>query len=299
MIIIGATGYTGKYLTKYYTKNYGINKSFKWCIAGRTLSRLEKLKQECQEINPEMSELKLLKCDNSNYEDMKLVANSTKVVVSCAGPFAIYGTPLVNCCAAYGTDYVDITGEIDWIRDTIVKFQDLAILSGARIVSCVGFDCAPFDLMVYKLRQELQNAYNDSELTSVEIWDVGVTNISMDCLSGGTLKSLLNSFSNKSAPIRRNTDPLNWLNDKHGTSSTYKSVHNSMKRMNWNKLIQRWCGFGFIILQNFRAVQRSNCLLGYSKKLNYKESIVFPSLRHGLLTNFMEILIGTVFSIKP
>ena len=32
---------------------------------------------------------------------------------------------MVELCAKYGTDYVDITGEVDWVREMIIKYDDL------------------------------------------------------------------------------------------------------------------------------------------------------------------------------
>jgi short subunit dehydrogenase-like uncharacterized protein len=43
------------------------------------------------------------------------MCNKSRVILSTVGPYALYGTSLVNVCAAYGTDYVDITGEVDWV----------------------------------------------------------------------------------------------------------------------------------------------------------------------------------------
>jgi len=140
---------------------------------------------------------------------MKKLVNSTRVILSCAGPFTKYGSILVNCCAAYGTDYVDITGEIDWARKMIANYQDLAFKSGARIVSCCGFDCVPFDLLLYKLTQKLKELNSSDELKSIEIWDDG----QFGGLSGGTVNSLINSFStekqSKSSNKTFNFDPLN------------------------------------------------------------------------------------------
>ena len=41
---------------------------------------------------------------------MDAVVKRTRVVVSTVGPFALYGTALVEACAKNGVDYVDITG---------------------------------------------------------------------------------------------------------------------------------------------------------------------------------------------
>ena len=45
LVVMGATGFTGKLVVEYLIKNYGVrNQHFTWAIAGRSLSKLEKLK---------------------------------------------------------------------------------------------------------------------------------------------------------------------------------------------------------------------------------------------------------------
>jgi len=46
LIIVGATGFTGKLLCEYYAKNYGLSDKFKWAIAGRSKDRLQKVKDQ-------------------------------------------------------------------------------------------------------------------------------------------------------------------------------------------------------------------------------------------------------------
>ena len=70
------------------------------------------------------------------------------MVRSTTGPFAVYGSLLVELCARHGTDYCDITGETDWVRAMIDQHDGAARASGARIVHFCGHDCVPWDLSV-------------------------------------------------------------------------------------------------------------------------------------------------------
>ena len=54
--------------------------------------------------------------------------------------------PLISSRSVYGTDYCDITGETDWVRDMVDKHDPNARASGARIVHFCGHDCVPWDL---------------------------------------------------------------------------------------------------------------------------------------------------------
>lgn len=84
------------------------------------------------------------------------MCNKTRVVLSTVGPYALYGTSLVNTCAAYGTDYVDITGELDWVQYCTHQFSALAIQTNARIVNFCGHDSIPYDLIAYMLADKLK-----------------------------------------------------------------------------------------------------------------------------------------------
>lgn len=42
--------------------------------------------------------------------DMEAAVQRTRVVLSVVGPYALYGTPLVEACVKHGVDYVDLTG---------------------------------------------------------------------------------------------------------------------------------------------------------------------------------------------
>ena len=72
------------------------------------------------------------------------------------GPYAKYGLPLVAACAAAGTDYADLTGEPNFIRESIDQYHKQAVDTGARIVHSCGFDSIPSDLTVYALYRRAQ-----------------------------------------------------------------------------------------------------------------------------------------------
>ena len=79
------------------------------------------------------------------------MVKQTRVVCSTVGPFQRYGCRLVAACAFFGTNYCDITGEVDWVRSMIDRYDDVAKETGAKLLSCCGHDCIPWDLITYKL----------------------------------------------------------------------------------------------------------------------------------------------------
>ena len=148
LVLYGATGFTGKLACTYLAKNYG--KALKWGLGGRRRDALEKVRAE---LGPEFKDLPLLIADSADHPALKAMVVQTKVVISTAGPFTLHGTALVAACAEHGTHYCDITGEADWVRQMILRFDDLARRSGSRIVHFCGHDCVPWDLSVLALSQ--------------------------------------------------------------------------------------------------------------------------------------------------
>jgi short subunit dehydrogenase-like uncharacterized protein len=76
------------------------------------------------------------------------------VVVTTVGPYLQHGEPLVAACAETGTDYLDLTGEPEFVDRMYLAYHDTAVASGARIVHAAGFDSIPYDLgVLFTLRQ--------------------------------------------------------------------------------------------------------------------------------------------------
>jgi short subunit dehydrogenase-like uncharacterized protein len=70
------------------------------------------------------------------------------VLITTVGPYINYGEPVVAACAAAGTDYVDLTGEPEFVDLMWLRHNEQAESSGARLVHSCGFDSIPYDLGV-------------------------------------------------------------------------------------------------------------------------------------------------------
>lgn len=77
---------------------------------------------------------------------LRRIAESARVVISTVGPYINYGEPLVAACAAAGTDYVDLTGEPEFVDLMWLRYHEQAMRTGARLVHSCGFDSIPHDL---------------------------------------------------------------------------------------------------------------------------------------------------------
>lgn len=114
---------------------------------------------------------------------MDSIVQSTRVVISCAGPFLKHGIPVVDSCAENGTSYVDITGETPFVRRNKDELDERAKQSGSLIVSMCGFDSLPSDLGTLYTANMIHGRFGE-RTASVEMF------ATMDgSFSGGTVET--------------------------------------------------------------------------------------------------------------
>ena len=151
IVVFGATSFVGQILAKYLAEYLATQpEPVRWAIAGRSAGKLDEVKRSLGALG---QSLPVIVADAANEAQLRAMCAQTRVVVSTVGPYALYGEPLVKVCAETGTDYCDLTGEAQWIRRMIAKYEGAAKQSGARIVHCCGFDSVPSDMGVWFLQQ--------------------------------------------------------------------------------------------------------------------------------------------------
>jgi short subunit dehydrogenase-like uncharacterized protein len=139
IVIFGATGFTGSLTAEYLAAHAD---GVRWALAGRNRAKLERLSEGLGVDVP------LLHADVNDEASLRSVAEGARVVITTVGPYVTYGEPLVAACAAAGTDYVDLTGEPEFVDRMYVRHHAEAAKTGARIVHACGFDSIPHDLGV-------------------------------------------------------------------------------------------------------------------------------------------------------
>ncbi len=153
ILLFGATGFTGGLTAEYLAHNAPAN--LRWALVGRNLQKLEEVRARLAKIDPRLETMELLVADVSNPASLDAVAERARVVITTVGPYLEFGEPLVAACAKAGTDYVDLTGEPEFIDTMWLKHHETAVASGARIVHACGFDSIPHDLGAYFTVQHL------------------------------------------------------------------------------------------------------------------------------------------------
>lgn len=294
LVIYGATGFTGGLATKYVSKQY-LNSGLRWAIAGRSKEKLNKLAEQCTDNVPG-----IIVADSGDASSLHKMASSTEVVVTTAGPFARYGSPLVAACVKTGTDYCDITGEIDWVRGMIAEHDDAARSSGSHIVHLCGHDSVPWDLMTLMLAKKLKEGDPEEELKRIDMYD-DIKSMP----SGGTLETAFGimfgaekNLKKSSASTALGFDPL--VKPFEGTQPSPNSV--SVRNVN---MLQMGKGADphrtmFVMAGvNGNTVKRSNALNGYGPKVTYCEGQAFKSLWKAIMNQLGFITFGVSLVIPP
>jgi short subunit dehydrogenase-like uncharacterized protein len=253
IVVFGATGFTGKLVAEWLAEH--APEGLSWAIAGRNPSKLERVRSELAGRWPALRDLALIQADSSNEDDVRRLAESTRVVCTTVGPYLAYGLPLAAACARAGTHYCDLTGETLFIRKTIDTLEDVARETGARIVHCCGYDSIPSDMGTLLLQDHMiaQGAPAQRVTTYVGPTKGG--------FSGGTIASmigLMEAASDRS--VRRQlADPYNLdpADGKRGVDTWDQGAPA------YDETIGTWTAPFVMAAINTRVVRRSHALLGY------------------------------------
>ncbi|CAN1146239.1 Probable mitochondrial saccharopine dehydrogenase-like oxidoreductase At5g39410 [Linum perenne] len=153
IIILGASGFTGKYVIREALKFLNSQSSplKSLALAGRNPSKLSQALKwaTSSQSHPNSSPsppIPILSADTTDPSSLRLLCSQTKLLLNCVGPFRLYGDPVVAACAQTGCDYLDICGEPEFMERMELNYHDQAVLNGSLVVSACGFDSVPAEL---------------------------------------------------------------------------------------------------------------------------------------------------------
>ncbi|KAJ7176765.1 Saccharopine dehydrogenase-domain-containing protein [Mycena filopes] len=156
VLVLGATGFTGKLITKYLA-SHRESAAFTLALGARSKARLDELVADLSLG----SDVQLHVVDVTSPAQLDAVVAKAVVVINTVGPFWTWGTPVVNACARQGIHYVDLTGETPWIKRVITMFHYTATKTGAIIVPSSGFDSVPADITNFLASKTLREFARD------------------------------------------------------------------------------------------------------------------------------------------
>ncbi|WP_176046567.1 saccharopine dehydrogenase NADP-binding domain-containing protein [Burkholderia sp. BCC1644] len=278
LVVFGATSFVGQILTRYlsdYLSSAG--ETLRWAIAGRSDAKLRQVREA---LGAAGQSVPIIVADAADEAQLQALCAQTRVVVSTVGPYALYGEPLVRVCAQTGTDYCDLTGETQWIKRMIDRYEPAARQSGARIVHCCGFDSVPSDMGVFFLQQQAR-----------EQWGVPAGQVKMRVrtlkggASGGTVASVINVVREAAADpaLRRELlDPYSLCPQGHGFTARQHVVRSA----EFDRDCDAWIAPFVMAAINERVVHRSNALAGnaYGSRFTYDEAVMTGAGLKGRLT---------------
>lgn len=267
IILFGATSFVGQIMSRYMLETFPPGNGLSWGIAGRSESKLSQLKSS---LGPSAESIPVLLANAEDPESINALCNSTKVIVSTVGPYALHGEPMVKACASLGTDYCDLTGEPQWIASMLKRYESVAKISGARIVHCCGFDSIPSDLGVYYLQQKAIEKFGHS-CNSIKMR----VKTMKGGASGGTIASMLNLIkeATKNPALRKLlANPYALCPEQHN----FKARQLNLKSAKFDEDMHAWIAPFVMAAINTRVVHRSNALLDdlYGVDFLYDEAMV-------------------------
>jgi short subunit dehydrogenase-like uncharacterized protein len=267
LTVFGATSFVGQILARYLFAQFGAHDGLKWALAGRSEQKLQRLRSS---LGPKAARLPIVVADAADADALEALCVQTRVVISTVGPYALYGEPLVKACAETGTDYCDLTGEVQWIRRMIHAYEKTAQKSGARIVHCCGFDSIPSDLGVHFLQQQASERLGEP-CTRVKMRVKAMRG----GFSGGTVASLMNVVKEASAnPALRKqlANPYSICPEGYAPEVRQPNVTSAQ----FDADFDAWVAPFVMSAINTRIVQRSNALSkqAYGADFTYDEAVL-------------------------
>ncbi|MFD7469310.1 saccharopine dehydrogenase family protein [Streptomyces tendae] len=184
IVLFGATGFVGELTAEYLAAH--APDGLRWAVAGRDGEKLRRLRDRLTAAADTADDVGVLLADVSDPASLRGLAEQARVLATTVGPYVRYGDALVAACADAGTDYLDLTGEPEFVDLTYVRHDARARETGARLVHACGFDSVPHDLGVYFTVRQLPEGVPLSVDGFVR---VGAT------FSGGTFASGLGQFA--------------------------------------------------------------------------------------------------------
>ena len=261
IVVYGATGFVGVLTAKYLAGQ--APPEVRIALGGRSQAKLEKTRADLGVDWP------LVVADSQDRDAVAALAESTRVVATTVGPYGKYGKPLLEACAAAGTHYADLTGEVLFMRWAIDAADAEARANGARIVPTCGFDSIPSDIGTLLLHEEAQ-AGGHGELEETFF----VVKAMKGGASGGTIDTARSTVDTvkKDPPSRRLLADPYALSPDRDSELDLGSERDSLKPFHDDRL-GGWMAPFVMGSVNTRVVRRSNALLdhAYGRQFRYRE----------------------------
>jgi short subunit dehydrogenase-like uncharacterized protein len=293
VVVFGATGFVGRLVAKHLAEHAPAH--VRIGLAGRSLERLTAVRDA---LPAAAGQWPLIVADSRDAAALARLATSTKVVATTVGPYLRYGLPLVEACAQAGTHYADLTGEVLFVRESIDRYHDAAVGSGARIVHACGFDSVPSDLAVL-LGAEQARADGAGELEDTTLLVVSMKG----GVSGGTIDSARAQLEQLAAdPAKKRVVADPYALSPHRDAEP--ALGDESDGLGVAQELGGWTAPFVMAPFNTRIARRSNALQqwAYGRRFRYREvmstgnSVLAPALALGTAAGLGAFMAGMSFA---
>jgi short subunit dehydrogenase-like uncharacterized protein len=259
--VFGATGVTGRRVAGYLAEQGG-----RWTAVARDAGKLERVLSEDGVLAPET-----IVADVGDPGSLAAMASRARVVLNLCGPYTLHGEPVIEACVSNGAHYVDLTGEIPFVRQMIDAYDARAAGAGVKIVQVCGFEALPPDMMVLlaaeTARKRFAEGLAEADLQVSVEGPPGIPRPS-DVISGGTLQSLAAAAGGEDASAV--TDPAALVDDPARAEEVRRrSPITVAPRRSGNAVIAPMAPAAFI---NPAVIQRTAALAGL-EPFRYREGV--------------------------
>jgi len=219
-------------------------------------------------VEAELKErISIIIADASNDESMLEMTISSRVVISCAGPFGRYGEAAVRACILGGAHYLDITGEVKWVNRMITKHNEEASINGVTLCPFSGYDCVPAELGMVLAVMALKKT-TDAEMKQI--------NLTFKNKGGGfpkgTLETVLDDFEGKAVVLGK--EDVRFYPEEYRRTVKGALSPSSLLKPTWSELLGVYTAPNFMATVNVPVLSRAASALGFSSDLTIKDRFV-------------------------
>jgi len=280
LIIWGATGFTGQLVSEYINKKYS-NSTLKWGIAGRNK---EKASVVANRLN--IDKERIFIANSNDIESLIKLTSKTKVICTTVGPYAKYGSNLIEACIKTNTNYCDITGETQWIRKMIDKYHFEAKENKIKIINSCGFDSIPSDMGVF---------YSQKKIFEKTGKYANKINMRVAGAKGGISGGTYNSLSNVLEEARVDKEVRKTLTNPYGLNPIDKQTgpdKADLQSVIFDKVSNSWIAPFVMAGINTKIVRRSHALIDfkYGSDFCYDEATLSGKGVMGQLKGYLSLI---------
>ncbi len=275
VVVFGASSVTGRRVAAYLAGR-AEEVGARWAAAGRNR---EKVEGTLAEVGVEGAET--IVANLRDQASLEAMARRARVVLNLAGPYTTQGRPVIAACVAAGAHYVDLSGEIPFVRRMVDAFDGPAAAAGAKVVQVCGFEALPPDLAILLAAETARERWDETLAEVESVVTVkplpGMPRPS-DMLSGGTMQSMAEVVRDEDAAAI--TDPAALVEDPEAAAAIRRRSPISLRprRRSDGTVVGPMAPAAFI---NPAVVHRTNALLAAERgeavqPFRFREGVGLP-----------------------